>query len=330
MTEKRPCLRALGVLFLICALAAYRSQMPEETPGPTATSAQKLTPTAAPSVFRSEQYHLTVDLPPGWAAAEGPQFLAKPYEGLVAFSSWGEHGFWATWIETKSATGTSYRYDRDAVLSQIPDGGVYAVLIQAERPGGMRAEAYGPEYERQDLGELSLDVASEFFKWGRCLRLEVYRGPNAPAETLAELDALLQSWRFDRVPVGDRSWAILEALRTLPLEVHPLDFPLHDGRFGSSENVVRSVQSEVVDDTVLVTFTYRWDAPVSGGPPDDCLSDRCHWWRIEARSSGEVVLVEEGGATPPTPTPAPTPEGEGAAALSGLWPYFVSSLLLGW
>jgi hypothetical protein len=58
-----------------------------------------------------------------------------------------------------------------------------------------------------------------------------------------------------------------------------------------------------VGDMVLVTFTYRWDAPATGGLPDDCPPDRCRWWRFEARPSGEVVLVENGGAEPPTPTP---------------------------
>jgi hypothetical protein len=315
MLGKKLRLHTLGTLVLALVVVACGMRTPEETPTLAVTAERVATPTQGvtltawpavtqtPAVFRSEQYHLTVDLPAGWAAAEGPQLLAKPYEGLVALNSWGEPGFWATWIETKSVTGTSYRYDRDAVLSQIPDGGAYVVLIQVEGPGGVWAEAHGPEYERQDLSGVALRSGSEFFKWGRRLRLEVYRHPNASAETLAELDALLASWRFDRVPVGDPSWAILGALRLLPAEVDPFAFPLRDGRFVSSENVVRSAQTEVVGDTVRVTFTYRWDAPATGGLPDDCPPDRCRWWRFEARPSGEVVLVENGGAEPPTPTP---------------------------
>jgi hypothetical protein len=309
MWRNRRCLQALGRLVLASVLVACGMRTPEETPSPTATRTPKLTPTAAPSVFRSEQYHLTVDLPLGWAAAEGPRLLAKPYGGLVAFNSWGEHGFWATWIETKSATGTSYWYDRDAVLSQLPDGGAYVVLIHEEGPFSP-AEAYGPEYERQDLGGLSLDTGAGFCKWGRRLRIEVYRHPHASAETSQALDALLQSWRFDRVPVGGTGWAILQARQLLPPEVEPLAFPLRDGRYAFSGSVVRSVQAEAAGDTVLVTFTYRWDAPTRGVLSDDCPSDRCRWWRFEARPSGEVVLVEEGGTGPPTPTPAPPPEGE--------------------
>jgi hypothetical protein len=56
---------------------------------------------------------------------------------------------------------------------------------------------------------------------------------------------------------------------------------------------------------VLVTFTYQWDVSATGEPPDDCPPGRCHRWHLEARPSGEVVLVEEGGAELPTPTPAP-------------------------
>lgn len=29
--------------------------------------------------FRSDQFHLEVTLPPGWAGAEGPEYLARPF-----------------------------------------------------------------------------------------------------------------------------------------------------------------------------------------------------------------------------------------------------------
>ncbi|MBN1139544.1 MAG: hypothetical protein JXM73_23410 [Anaerolineae bacterium] len=274
------------------------------TTTPPVTPAVTLTPT--PPTFRSEQYHLTVDLPPGWAAAEGPQLLAKLFEGLVAFNSWGQPGFWASQVATQTADGTSYRYDRESVLAQIHDGGAYVVLIQVEGPGGIDA-AYGPEYERQDLGGLSPDTGAEFCKWGRRLRLEAYRGPHATAETSAALDAVLASFRFDRVPAGDPGWAIVETRKLLPAEVDPSAFPLRDGRSVWEEDTVRSVRTEVVDEadrshpTVLVTFTYRWDTPATGELPDDCPAERCHWWRFAARPDGEVLLVEQGGANLPAP-----------------------------
>lgn len=286
MTARHPAVSC--VLVLVCALAACGPRTIEVTPAAT----------PAPALFRSEEHHLTVALPTGWAAGEGPRLLAKPFEGLVAFNSWGEPGFWAPWVETPTAEGRSYRYDRESVLGQIPDGGAYVVLIQVWGPAaGM--EPYGPEYAREDLGGLSLGTEADFWKWGRRLRLEVYRHPAMSAETAAALDALLASWRFDRVPAGDPGWAILEARGLLPPEADPLAFPLRDGRSVWQETAVRSAQAEVVEGTVAVTFTYRWDTPTVGAIPDDCPPDRCHWWRIEARPSGEVVLVQESGATLP-------------------------------
>lgn len=53
------------------------------------------TPTLGPTHLRSNVNHLEVDLPAGWAASEGPELLARPFSGLVAFNSWGQAGFWA-------------------------------------------------------------------------------------------------------------------------------------------------------------------------------------------------------------------------------------------
>jgi hypothetical protein len=165
--------------------------------------------------FRSDQFHLEVTLPPGWAGAEGPEYLARPFTGLVAFNSWGEGGFWAPEV----TTATSATYSPRSILGQIPDGGAYVVLVHFSGGPHLPAEQYGPEHERQDLS-------------------------------------------------------------------------------GLEEIVARITQAEVQGETVVVTLTYRWDEPLlgPGSDSDDCPPDRCHWWRFEARPSGEVVLVEEGGA----------------------------------
>ena len=48
---------------------------------------------------------------------------------------------------------------------------------------------------------------------------------------------------------------------------------------------------------VVVKFNYCWgELPMRA---DTTLAEQCHSWRYEARSSGEVVLVEEGGAALP-------------------------------
>ena len=267
--------------------------------------------------FRSDQFHLEVTLPSGWAGAEGPEYLARPFTGLVAFNSWGEAGFWAPEV----TTATSATYSPRSVLGQIPDGGAYVVLVHFGGPH-FPAEQYGPEYERQGLdglwqqtdcreGETAAGATQiEFFKWGRLLSLGVYCDPDASDVTVAAVNSLLSSWRFDRAPAGDVGWAVVEARSLLPSAVDPARFPLLAGPpqipgplyslVGGS--VVRTTQAQIQEETVVVTFTYRWDEPQLGPGPDsnECPPDRCHWWRCEARPGGEVVLVEEGGAVPPS------------------------------
>jgi hypothetical protein len=100
--------------------------------------------------FRSDQFHLTVTLPTGWAAAKGPEYLARPFTGLIAFNNWGEAGFWASEVTTE----TSARYSPESVLEQIPAGGAYVVLVHLSGGPVMPAEEYGTEYEPQDIDGL--------------------------------------------------------------------------------------------------------------------------------------------------------------------------------
>jgi len=273
--------------------------------------------------FRSDQFHLTVTLPTGWAAAEGPANLARPFTGLVAFNSWGKTGFRAKEVTTETST----RYSPESVLEQIPAGGAYVVLVHLSGGPVMPAEQYGPEYEPQDLGGLWSETNCregqgatriEFFKWGRFLSLEIYCDPDGSDETASAVNALLSSWRFDQTPIGDVGWAITAARRLLPPAIRPARFGLSPGVRQSSEqedDVVRITRAEIQGETVVVTFMYRWDEPLldSGSESDACPPERCHWWKLEARPSGNVVLIEEGGAAwPPDvetnqPTPTPTP-----------------------
>ena len=269
--------------------------------------------------FRAELFHLEATLPPGWAAAEGPTYLANPFTGWVAFNSWGESGFWAKEVVTETSEGRQASYSSQDILGQLPRGGAYVVLIHLD--GGPRtpSEEYGPEYERRDLRGVwePVDcrqagvVHGDFFKWGRRLRLEVYCNPTASDATVAQVNALLASWRFDEVPAGDIGWATLEARKQLPISVQPEKFPiLGYGPTQSAsqmQDVVRTTQAEVQGTTVLVTFTYRWNASSTGTLSSACPADCCHWWRIEARPTGEVVLVEESGAALPDDTSSATP-----------------------
>lgn len=273
--------------------------------------------------FRSEQFHVEVDLPRGWGAAEGPLYLARPFTGWVAFNSWGEDGFWATEVVTETAQGVQASYGPVHILGQLPSDGAYVALVYFGGGPVQAPDEIEPDYEQRDLaallegtdpreGEIHPGVTYIFFnKWGRRMRLEIYVAPEASDATVAELTTLLESWRFDEVPAGDVGWATFEARKALPASVEPEKFPVlgggPDASTSQQDDIVRTTAAEHLqttpgtktpDATVVVTFTYRWDAPQQGPLSDECPPDRCHWWRVEARPNGEVVLVQEGGAHP--------------------------------
>jgi hypothetical protein len=300
-------------------------------------------PTPAPARFRSETHHLEAGLPESWAASEGPESLTPHLEGLVAFNSWGQEGFWARQVETQTASGLSFSYSPEIILDQIPPGGAYAVLVHIAGGPPLAPEDYGPEYERQDLGDLwagwdcreTTPFSAGFYKWGRSLRLEVYCKAGSSDETVSELDQVLDSWRFDRVPAGDVGWATVSARELLPPEANPRRFPILAG--GPTESYIqdrdilwKTRADRLAGEVVVVTYSLGWDVPETGLVGGDCLPESCHWWQYEARPDGEVVLVEEGGAAlpielpdvtstptrtgtstpthrPPTPTPSATP-----------------------
>ena len=89
------------------------------------------------------------------------------------------------------------------------------------------------------------------------------------------------------------------ARQFLPETVQPLKFGIKSGK-RSDNGIIRITQAEVQEDTVKVKFLYLWNVP----PPPrtvsyECSDDSCHWWEINVISSGEVVLVDEGGAPLP-------------------------------
>jgi hypothetical protein len=268
------------------------------------------TPSLGPTPFRSDVYHLEVSLPHGWVAVQGPELLARPFTGLVAFNSWAEPGFWAPAL----TSGEGSIYSPQSTLGQAPEGGAYVVLVHFSGGPPMLPEAYGPEYERVDLGRLwtSQDCRAgdgatwiEFYKWGRFLRLEVYCHPAASDATAAAVNDLLATWTFDRVPAGNAGWATTLARSFLPPAAHPEEFPLLNQWPVGDEplqtsmgygDAVRITEAEVAGRTVVVTFLLRWSDPSLGASGDRCPPNRCHWWRFEVRPDGELVMLEEGGA----------------------------------
>lgn len=265
--------------------------------------------TASETFFRSDECHLEVTLPPGWAAA-GPEALVPRISGLVAFNSWGEAGFWGREVGGK--------YGSETTMEQVPHLGAYVQLVEVVGPATPGREHYAGEHEQEDLGGLWEEkdwrvgetiqgyTGIGFYKWGRSLGLGVYCDQDASDATVEAVNALLESWRFDAVVPGDVGWAAVEARHLLPLAVEPMKFPIPHLEHRSPitkfpeehESIARVTQATVRDETVVVKFMYRWNDPKRDRGPE-CPSDRCHWWIVEAWPSGEIVLTEEGGAVLP-------------------------------
>lgn len=171
--------------------------------------------TIGPGQFRSDEFHLQVQLPEGWAATEGPERLTMTahLNGQVAFNSWGQEDFWARAVRLRGSDNTSsYRYGPEDAMSQIPEGGAYVALVIESGPPGFELEP--PEYNHSDLSGLyqphdwrqdSVTRAQfmPFSKWGQVLELEVACHPDASDKTVDQLNELLQSWKFDEYPVGE-------------------------------------------------------------------------------------------------------------------------------
>jgi hypothetical protein len=239
------------------------------------------------NVYHSEVAYLTVALPDGWAAVEGTEYLAHPFEGQVAFNSWGEEDFWAREVRI----GSSSTYSPQTVISQVSEGGAYVALVRIWGPP--RLDDYAPpEYTLEDLSGLCQphdwreDSATDaqfipFYKWGRDLRLEIACRPDASDETVGGLNILLASWRFDSVPVGDAEWMGIQARKLLPEEVEPLKFSNRAGSRGD-EGVDRITEVEIREKVMIFHFIYQWDSS-------------SHWWTVEVSPIGETTLTGEGG-----------------------------------
>ena len=297
-------IRNLYALTIILALAISCAACSSDE-----TSGQ---PPSPPRLFRSDENYLEVRLPSGWAAVEGSESLAEHYHGKVAFNSWGQDDFWAgeVLIE-KTADHETFRFGAQTVMEQIPKGGAYVALVRISGPLHIAHSLSPPsEYTLDDLSGLwqphdcRQDAESgaqftEFYKWGHDLQLVVGCHRKASDETVTELNDLLQSWRFDSVPVGNIQWAGLQARQLLPDQVEPFKFNNRPGSHGG-EGVRRITKAEVHGDTVHFKFMYRWNAPPTRlKDANECPDDSCHWWEIDVLPTGETVLVDEGGASLP-------------------------------
>ena len=258
------------------------------------------TPKATSSLFRSTEYHLQVELPAGWHGTDRAGLVNMKQTALVDFNSWGEPKFYRSYIETPAP---------------LPEDGVYIVLLAYGSEFVSRGDFYGEEFSSSRIADLWPDQNSwcealptnhvnDFFKWGRWSRIEITCGSKTSSSTVKQVNSLLKSWQFDRVPAGDPIWAWIEARKLLPERVSPERFPPVNGSIWSGDQTTRMTQTETIQaNTVLVKFTLFWETPLNPSDPRVCSRDRCHWWQIEARPDGQIVLMAEGGADIPASNP---------------------------
>ena len=231
--------------------------------------------------------------------------LTGHLQGQVAFNSWGEKDFWARAIRT----GNSSEYSTATVMSQVPEGGVYVALARIQGPP--RPPGDNPaEYALTDLSGLfephdwrrEANQGAQFFqfyKWGRDLSIEIACSPKASGNTVSQLNDLLQSWRFDPIPVGDLEWAGTLARLLLPEQVEPLSFGIRSSWQSAPGNLARVTEAEVRGRTVHFRFTYIWNLESTGSIPAPIPAASSHWWEVDVLPTGEAVLVGQGGAPLP-------------------------------
>jgi hypothetical protein len=157
--------------------------------------------------FESQKYGISVNLPDNWASAEGPETLMiQAYDGLLAFNSWGKAGFWIHASEIKRPEVSGSSFSAEVIAAQIPAGGSYIALMASSGPPD--SIGYTPdEYNRNDLSGLYTEhdwrqdefprvYIKDFYKAKTHLSLVIACKKDASDATVAQLNALLKSWKF--------------------------------------------------------------------------------------------------------------------------------------
>jgi hypothetical protein len=274
-----------------------------------------------PLLFRSEANHVSVMLPAGWAAAEGPadlsaRVLIHAPQAVVSFNNWGAAGFWAVAQVTETADTIHASYGPEVVQAQLPAGGVYVVLTHYEYVSGILiTDPHYQEFTSSDVNALwpggdcrEKSIRVDFTKWGYGYALELMCAPDASTEAVEQAQGIIDSLRFDDIPAGDPGWAVLQARALIPEPFKPQQFG-GGGTHGSEDGTERTTWTEVLEDrTVRVTLIY------TGGMENIDLFDRvfetvdgrtvvhperCRWWQVDVHPDGTVVLVAMGGAALP-------------------------------
>ena len=159
----------------------------------------------------AKQVPVEVSVPPGWGIADEPQGLTVfSHDGELAFNSWGEDEFMVHEVRTGCCSSV---FGPETNMAQLPAGGALVILLRDISGMGEVHAQDEPEYPGDDLKGLDLGTLwqttdcrigdrlagvnrAPFVKQKSFFDLQVYCRPDASDETVAQVNSLLESWRF--------------------------------------------------------------------------------------------------------------------------------------
>lgn len=236
--------------------------------------------------YRDADRHFCIQYPEDWGVATAVRPVRHYRLVFVSLNSAGVEGLRITELQV---TPNTWKYAAETTLHQLPPGCAHMDAGWWEFPG---LERFGPnvkEMTADDLGSVLPDAGVRLFggdklafkelkfsKWGRAWSIYVYFHEPVSPKDRRRMQQVLESFRFDAIPVGDEIWAIGEARMHLPPEADP------DAYRNRGGNIYHRVKARRVGDAVLVTFTKS--DPEAGVPPTT--------WRFRVTARGQVIPIE--------------------------------------
>ncbi|MCZ6655619.1 MAG: hypothetical protein O7D91_21635 [Planctomycetota bacterium] len=244
--------------------------------------------------YRDREKHFEFKCPADWGLSTGETWVGTRHYVFLTVNSANKEDFWIDygWGTPKHPGPLKTR-----ISEQLPSGCVYLEIGVVYGPAMGRPFQLRDQKSHEDLewsprnwehllergkdeiledGEL-LSRGFGFAKWGTNWNIHVYFHEPVRARDRWLLDQLLQSFKFDAVPVGNERWAVIEAQKRLPPEAEPELYP-YVGLAG-----YHSTRTEKIGDEVIVTFTKS--------DPNGKGRDRI--WQFRVTATGEVLAIDQ-------------------------------------
>lgn len=175
-------------------------------------SAAAASPTPRHGEYHSPAAGFDLQLPPGWKAAEGPGLINRRTVRLVVIGN-----------RATDIPGSTNPIGAD--WSQIPTESIFLELQYFGFPGSPPAEsetAFPLDWSRAQPGGTQGDFTISRLSFQHILRpltLVAYVGKDAPASDIAQLNAIVSSFRPERIPSeGEyRGWTVAGRLDSFPV-----------------------------------------------------------------------------------------------------------------